>query len=240
MKHLLWNAVFVAALAPAAWSQDSTVVKDTAVVTDSAPVHIRSAFVDYSERHSLTLFGGYFGGNVGSAGVGPQSSAIVGLAYRKHLSGPVNAFARFSYAPSKRTVLDPYQPKADQVVGTTSQTLYMLDLALTLDITGEKLWHGMSPYVGLALGAANGGSTPDVGGYKFGTQFYVGLGAGLKYHIKGPWVISASAWDYFWQLQYPTTYFVSGPNSVLPINSPDKDWTGNWALTFGISYLLKR
>jgi len=241
VKHILWSAVVVAALVPAAWSQDSTAAaKDTTPAVDTTPPHIKSAYMDYSEKQSLTLFGGYFGGNRGSAGVGPQGSAIVGLQYLIHLGGPANGIARFSYAPSQRNIVNPDSAKAAQVTGPYSSPLYMLDLGITADVTGEKLWHGMTPYAGFAFGMAYGGKTPDVGGYYFGTQFYIGLGGGLKYRIKGPWVVTGNAWFYFWQLHYPTSYFRGGPAGVLPQNAPDKDWTTNGVYTIGLSYLIKQ
>ena len=115
----------------------------------------------------------------------------------------------------------------------------MLDLGVTFDVTGEKLWRGMTPFAGFAFGLANGGNTPDVGNYKFGTQFYIALGGGLKYRIKGPWVLTMNAWFDFWQLHYPTSYFAT-TNGVLPVDAPDKDWTTNGVYTIGFSYLLKQ
>ena len=245
MKSILCAAVFVAALVPAAWSQDSTTAKGAPPAkpepteSDSLPAHIGSAYRDYSEKQSFSLFFGYFGGNRGSAGVGPQGSAIAGLGYLIHLGGPANAFARFSYAKSQRDVVDPALPPTARVTGPIAAPLYMIDIGVTADVTGEKLWHGMTPYAGFDLGLANGSNTPDAGGYKFGTQFYVGLGGGLKYQVKGPWVVTMNAWFQWWQLHYPPSYF-EGTQSVLPINAPDKDWTTNGVYTIGLSYLFKR
>jgi hypothetical protein len=234
VKSILWSAVVVAALAPAAWSQDSTIVKDT------LPTHIKSPFRDYNEKMSLSLFTGYFGGNRGQAGVGPQGKFLVGAQYLMHLGGPASAIARLTYVPTSRYVVDPYQPKATQVSGPISEPLYMLDVGITADITGEKLWHGTAPYAGFAIGLANGGNQADVGGYKFGTQFYLSLGGGVKWQVGDRWVMTANAWFYFWQLHYPTTYFTSGPNTVLSATAPDKDWTTNGVYTIGFSYLLRK
>ena len=178
---------------------------------DTLPAHIKSPFKDYSEKMSLSLFTGYFGGNRGQAGVGPQGTLLVGTQFLMHLGGPASAIARFTYVPTSRYVVDPYQPKVTQVSGPISEPLYMLDVGVTADLTGEKLWHGTAPYAGFAFGLANGGNTADVGGYKFGTQFYIGLGGGVKWQIAKRWVMTGNAWFYFWQLHYPTTYFTDRP-----------------------------
>jgi hypothetical protein len=205
---------------------------------DTVTTHIPSPYVSFEQRHGFTFLAGYFAGNTGDAGVGPQGSLDVGIMYHRHLSGPVFAAARFQYAPSQRTVLDPALPKDQQNTGTVSSPLYMFDLALHLAVTGEKTWHGMIPTVGFALGAAYNPQKPDIGGYAFGTQFLFGFGGGVAYHIKGHWVGRADVWDFLWQLHYPTTYFTTGPNSVLPVNAPDKQWTNNAILTVGLTYSI--
>ena len=207
---------------------------------DTVITKIPSPYVDFEQRHGFTFLVGYFAGNTGDAGVGPQGSLDLGLMYHRHVSGPVFAAARFQYAPSQRDVIDPTLPKAQQNTGPVSSPLYMFDLSLDLAVTGEKVWHGMIPTVGFALGAAYDPQKPDPGGYSFGTQFYLGLGAGVAYHIKGHWVGRVDFWDFLWQLHYPPSYFTSGPNSVLPVNNPDKQWTNNAVFTVGFTYAITK
>jgi hypothetical protein len=244
----------IAALSPAIRAQDTAAVKkaDTAVVkkpdttvvakadtTPPAP-HIKSAYQDFRQRRVIELQFGYFAGNTGDAGVGPQGSPMIGLAYGQHLTGPVFAFGQVQYAFSKRTVLDPVLPPASRNLGTMSDPLIMVNAGILLSITGEKAWRGMVPTVGFSLGMALGGTTPDVGGYSFGSQFYLGIGAGLRKPIKGPWVVSVNLWDYLWQLHYPPSYFTGGSGSVLPVNAPDKQWANNGIFTIGLTYILHK
>ena len=226
MKRILWSMLLSAAAAIAARAQDT------------ATVHIPSSYVNFDQRHGFTFLAGYFAGNTGSAGVGPQGSIDLGLMYHRHISGPLFAAARFQYAPSQRLVIDPYVLPDARDLGTQPSPLYMLDLSLDLSVTGEKTWHGMIPTVGLAMGAAYSAAKPDTGGYYFGTKFLLGFGGGVAYHIKNHWVGRVDFWDFLWQLHYPNSYFATGSTGVLPLNAPDKEWVNNAILTVGFTYSI--
>ena len=253
MKHILASMAVLIAFSPAARAQDSTAVHkaDTTVKakadTAAKPkadtthaVHIASPYEDFSQLHAFQLDVGYFAGNTGDAGVGPQGAPIANLSYGLHIGGAMFAFATLGYTPSKRTVLDPVLPPAQQNKGTVNDPIILANLGMLLAVTGEKSWHGMVPFLGFTLGAAYSAQQPDVGGYEFGTKFFFGLGAGLRYRLKRPWVLNISAWDYLWQLHYPQDYFNQGPiNSVLPANAPDKQFTNNGVFTIGLTYVWK-
>ncbi len=252
MKHILASMAVLIAFSPAARAQDTAVVHkaDTAAKAkaDSAPkpkadtshaVHISSPYQDFNQLHAFQLDVGYFSGNTGDAGVGPQGAPIANLSYGRHIGGAMFAFGTVGYTSSKRTLIDPDLPKDQQNKGLVSDPLVFANLGLLLAVTGEKTWRGMVPFVGFTLGAAYSSEKPDAGGYVFGTKFFFGLGAGLRYRLKRPWVLNISAWDYLWQLQYPTSYFKTGPNSVLPINAPDKQFTNNGVFTLGLTYVWK-
>jgi hypothetical protein len=247
------------AFSPMARAQDTATVRKADTVTakadttvkakaDTAPapkvdtshaVHISSPYQDFSQLHAFQLDVGYFAGNTGDAGVGPQGAPIANLSYGLHIGGAAFAFGTLGYTSSKRTVLDPLLPKDQQNLGTVSAPLIFGNLGILLAVTGEKTWRGMVPFLGFTLGAAYSAEKPDAGGYQFGTKFFFGLGGGLRYRLKRPWVLNISAWDYLWQLHYPGTYFRSGPNTVLPINAPNQQFTNNGVFTIGLTYVFK-
>jgi hypothetical protein len=171
--------------------------------------------------------------------VGPQGAPIANFSYGLHIGGAMFAFATAGYTTSKRTVLDPLLPPAQRNLGTTSDPLIVGNLGLLLAVTGEKTWRGMVPFVGFTMGAAYSSEKPDLGGYEFGTKFFFGLGGGLRYRLKRPWVLNISAWDYLWQLHYPNSYFNEGTTSILPPNAPDKQFTNNGVFTIGLTYVWK-
>jgi hypothetical protein len=247
VKHIFVLSLVLAALAAhssIARAQTAANKPDSAAKAPdtAATVHVKSPYQDFRQRQVIEFQLGYFGGNTGDAGVGPQGAPVIGLAYGHHLGGPVFIFGQAQYATSKRTVLDPTPGLTPEQrdLGTISAPLIMVDVGLMLAITGEKAWHGLVPTAGFAFGMAIGDNTPDVGGYKFGSKFYLGIGAGIRKPIKGPWVLSIDVWDYLWQLQYPTTYFAAGANSILPVNGPDKQWTNNGVFTIGLTYVLRK
>lgn len=259
MKHILASMAVLTAFSLVAGAQDTAAVHKADTVTakadttakakvDTAPkakvdtthaVHISSPYQDFSQLHAFQLDVGYFTGGRGDAGVGPQGAPIANLSYGLHIGGAAFAFGTLGYTTSKRMVVDPLLPKAEQDVGTVNAPLILGNLGILLAVTGEKTWHGMVPFLGFTLGVAYSSEKPDAGGYQFGTKFFFGLGGGLRYRLKRPWVLNISAWDYLWQLHYPPTYFTSGPNSVLPINAPDKQFTNNGVFTIGLTYVFK-
>ena len=49
----------------------------------------KSPYQDFTYHQDFSVFGGYFGGNKGSANVGPQSSPLFGIRYGLHIAGPL-------------------------------------------------------------------------------------------------------------------------------------------------------
>ena len=218
-----------------------TMLAMAAPAQDTATIHIESPYVNFNQKHGLEFFTGYFAGNTGDAHVGPQGSILFGADYFLHIGGPAFAQARLTYAPSQRTVLDPFLPQAQWNQGTTASPLYMFDVGIYASVTGEKTWHKILPMLGFALGAAYDPQGPDNGGYVFGTKFYVGLGGGIAWRIKPRWVARVDLWDYLWQLKYPAKYLAPvGGVGILPTDHSVHEWTNNGLFSIGVSYILNR
>jgi hypothetical protein len=202
----------------------------------------KSPYQDFTYRQDLTVFGGYFTGNKGSANVGPQSSPIIGVRYGLHIGGPAELSIRVARASSSRNVLDPTKEGAARNVGTESDPIWIADAGINVALTGQKSFHHIVPLVGVGIGAAKSRTSQDVGAYSFGTGFAIHFGGGLKFVTHGPWGGRLDLTDYFWQLSYPSSYFVSpvGGTSVLPVNHAQNEWKQNATLTFGLSYIFSR
>ena len=115
----------------------------------------QSPYRDIVYHESFTLFGGRFAGNTGPAGVGLGPSAVFGGRLAVRLAGPVELSATFAEALSSRHVI-----VADTAVTHTDSArrgadvrlpAVLADLALVLNVTGDKTWHRLAPYVGLGL-----------------------------------------------------------------------------------------
>jgi len=201
-----------------------------------------SPYHDITQMQDFTVYGGYFKGSAGAAGVGPQSGALFGVRYALHVGGPAELVGRLARASSSRTVLDPSQPDDARDLGTTSQAIYLADVGITLNLTGQKSYRHFVPTAGFGLGIASGGTKPDASGYKFGNPFAINGSVGLRFVPSGNISVRADLTDYLFQLHYPNSFFVAPPGStpILPANAGDNQWTHNIVVTFGVSYVFAR
>ena len=126
-----------------------------------------SATTPYVRRSRRTRGG--TNGAKGSAGVGPQAGPIVGLRYEIRIGGPAYFSAHAGHAFSKRDVIDPLNPPATRRLGEKDVSLLLLDAGITLNLTGQKSWHGIVPFTRFGVGvAANVGSRADPGNFEIG------------------------------------------------------------------------
>jgi hypothetical protein len=202
-----------------------------------------SPYHDVPFKQELTLYGGYFGGARGSVGAGLQGAPLVGARYAIRLGGPAEFTAHLARASSSRTVLDPSKPPATRAVGTTSTSLYLADVGLALNLTGQKSYHRLIPVAAFGLGVASDmGAKRDASGFKVGTPFALNFGAGLRYVPGGNIAVRLDVMDYLYQLSYPSSfYFVpTGSTPILGPRAGNNEWTHNPVITLGVSYLFSR
>ena len=202
----------------------------------------KSPYQDFTYHQDFGVFGGYFSGNKGSANVGPQSSPIFGVRYGLHIGGPAELSIRVSRAWSTRNVIDPTKIGDARNLGTMSDPIWIADAGINLALTGQKSFHHFVPLVGLGLGFAKSNSSQDIGTYSFGTGFAIHFGAGLKFVTHGPWSARLDLTDYYWQLSYPSSYFLTptGGTPVLAAGQAQNEWRQNATITFGLSYIFSR
>ncbi|HET7456607.1 MAG TPA: hypothetical protein VFJ74_03065 [Gemmatimonadaceae bacterium] len=202
----------------------------------------KSPFRDIEFRQELTLVTGYFAASKDAAGVAPQSGAMLGAHYEVHVGGPAYFSAELSRVFSQRNVIDPTQNEGLRSLGTKSVPLYLTDVGLVLNLTGQKSLHHLVPLVKGGLGIASDFGGADKGGYKFGTTFAFVFGAGLKYVPGGNLQLRADVTDYLYQIQFPTSYFTANAvgDVVLGAGQARSQYKHNAALTLGASYLFFR
>jgi hypothetical protein len=202
-----------------------------------------SPFHDVPFKQEITLYGGYFGGGRGSVGAGLQSAPLVGARYAIRLGGPAEFTAHLARASSSRTVLDPTKPEASRAIGTTSSSLYLMDVGLALNLTGQKSYHRFIPVAAFGLGVASDmGGKRDASGFKVGTPFALNFGAGLRYVPGGNIAVRLDVMDYLYQLSYPSSFYSAptGSTPILAAQAGNNEWTHNPVITLGVSYLFSR
>lgn len=210
----------------------------------------RSPYRDIINHQSLTLFVGRFAGNAGPAGVGVLPGLAYGLRLAIRLSGPVEFWTTIGEAASSRHVI-----VADTSVTHTDSArrgpdiklpLALADLALVLNMTGDKTWHRLAPYVALGAGfVVPTHNVTDPGGYQVGFNFALVPTIGTRWFLSDDLAVRVEARDYFFRYQYPLAYFdtlnlhYAGPpprSSVLPLGSTDRRWSNHLTLWLGVSY----
>ena len=209
-----------------------------------------SPYRDIVYHESFTLFGGRFAGNAGDADVGALPGAAFGGRLAVRLSGPVELWATFGEASSTRHVII-----ADTSVTHTDSArrgpdlklpLVLADLALVLNITGDKTWHRLAPYAALGLGFVTPThNVTDPGGFQVGFNFALVPTLGTRYFLSDALALRFEVRDYYFRYAYPLAYFdtlnlhYAGPpprSSVLPLGSTDRRWANNLTLWVGVAY----
>jgi hypothetical protein len=209
----------------------------------------RSPYQDVPWRQGLTFTAGWYNAAIDPAGVAPRSAPMYGLRYDLQLAGPAQLTVRSMATTSKRHLLDPRQPKATRLLGEVDAPLLLTDLGLTINLTGQRSWHGLVPLVQFGAGVASDlKPASDVGNYKFGgtsgTTFALSLGTGVRYVPGGRfnrWEVRGDVTDYLFAIKYPGSYIstITTP-SVLKSNASSSSWRHNAGLTLGLTYRFLR
>ncbi|HUQ80668.1 MAG TPA: hypothetical protein VM076_06015 [Gemmatimonadaceae bacterium] len=215
----------------------------TPLMAQIGHVPLRSPYIDLEFKQEATLFGGYYTAGSDQVGVAPGSGPMVGLRYDLRLGGPAALTTKFAYVSAKRTVIDPRRPAGTRVVQTdASWPLYMADVGISLNLTGQRSYRRIVPFVNGALGVVSDFKGADVGAWKFGTPFAFSAGGGIKWVPSGNLQARIDLSDQLYQVKYPSSYYVTASDgtSVLGTTDAKSDWTSNLGITFGVSYMFFR
>lgn len=203
----------------------------------------RSPFRDLEFRHELTLFGGYYLAGKDAAGAAPRSAPMEGLRYELVIGGPAQLVFRLARVNSERNVINPLEPAATRDLGAQSWPVYLTDLGFSLNLTGQRSWHGVVPVIAAGVGLASDLDKQDANDpFNVGTTFAFSFGAGLRMVPGGRFQLRADAGTWMYQYKYPSAYYETTPDNttVLGAKEARNFWKKNLGLTLGASYLLFR
>lgn len=194
---------------------------------------------------SFTVNGGVILGGRGKVQVGPSAARTLGGRGEIRLSGLVSAAFSFTYADAERFIQDPSQPVDTRKSGPVSQTVIMADAGLVFNLTGQKTWNRIAPYIGLGLGGTWANNTPEeVTPYDFGFKFAFHPAIGARVYASERVFLRLEARDLIWRLKYPAAFqappteFPDLP-SVLPEGSGNTQWVHHWFLTVGLGWSFR-
>ena len=203
-----------------------------------------SPYIDLEYRQEVSVFGGYYNAGTDQVGVAPKSGPMFGVRYDLRLGGPASLTSKLAYVSGDRTIIDPRRPAATRVVQANAPwPIYIWDVGISLNLTGQRSYRHFVPFVNSGLGIATDfKGNADVGAWRFGTPFALSLGGGVKWVPAGNLQVRADVTDQLYQIKYPNSYYVAASDgtSVLRITDSKSDWTSNIGLSIGISYLFFR
>jgi hypothetical protein len=203
----------------------------------------KSPFRDLEYHSEFTLFGGYFRGANDPAGVAPKGGPIAGIRYEIGVGGPAQLVVRAARASSTRNVIDPTQPAATRSLGSQAWPVYLADLGLSLNLTGQRSYHGIVPVIYSGVGiATDAGKKVTEDPYRLGTTFALSFAGGLRFVPGGRFQVRADAGTYMYQIKYPAGYFINSSDNTafLGPTQAKSFWKRNGVYTLGLSYLLFR
>ncbi len=196
-----------------------------------------SPYLDIEDPRVLTFFGGYLFAPYTRGHVNPHSAPLAGVRWDIHVGGPAYFEARWAHAFSEHDVTLPNEPPSIRDIGTKSTQLNLVDVGMALNLVGERTWHHLIPLINVNVGVATDlGAPRDSAKFRFGTQFEMSAGAGIRWVPGGPIQARLDVTDYFYATRYPGTFrgTTAGP-PVVPANAALTAWRQNIAPTLGFS-----
>jgi hypothetical protein len=202
----------------------------------------QSPYEDIASPQRLTVFGGYFDARRDEAGAAPQSAPMIGAQYEVTIDGPAQFFVRGAWVNSQRNAFNPALPAPSDELGKFGDALFLGDLGISLNLTGQRTWHHLIPTVafGVGLASARGSVTDDP--YDFGTQFSFSADLGLNYVLGKNYEFRVGLGNTFYQNHYPAGYYtITSDSSSIVRNGVSKtSYLSNWRLTAGLAVPLFR
>ena len=202
-----------------------------------------SPYRDVPYRQEMTLFAGYYAAGKDPEGVAPRSGPMVGARYEIRIGGPAQFFARAGLVRTERRAINPLLPPPAQELGIRDVNLLLADVGVSLNVTGQKSWHGLMPVLAGGLGIASDLASRDEGGFRLGTPFAITVGGGVRWVGGGNLQLRVDLTDHVYQVKYPSTYYLIPAAGVPPVRASGEKqnvWKHNAALTVGASYLFFR
>lgn len=200
-----------------------------------------SAYTFIETRQEAGLFGGYVSAATGRFGYGPPGGLMYGGRYALHLSGPLALEGVAGVINGTRDVINPARAEGDRVIGEGDVRLTTLDARLRLSATGDRAWHGLSPFLlfggGVAFDVADAAEADamleerDV--FEFGTSFFGTLGVGTRWFASERFVVRTDGTFSLWRLKTPPG-FSDSDRAFTAVE--DSEWVRGISISVSLLY----
>lgn len=198
------------------------------------------SFVD--TRQETGVFAGYLGSNSGRFGYGPSGGLMYGGRYAIRLGGPAALEGVVGLLQGTRDIVNPSQPEGSRVIGEGDVRLTMIDVRLRLTATGDRTWHGLSPFLvlggGVAFDLANPAPAEDLleerDVFDFGTSFLGTLGIGTHWYVLDRLALRTDGTFSLWRLKTPPGF----SDTDRPFGAvDDREWVRSLGISVSLLYL---
>lgn len=192
-------------------------------------------------RQEAGPFVGFLSPGRGRFGFGPGPGTAWGARYAINVSGPFGLEGTVTHMPTTRDIVDPGRVEGDRVVGEMSSHLVMMDARLRFSLTGNRTWHGLSPFLmtggGVVFDASGDESDEDLiladDRFSFSTSFVGTLGGGVRWLPGERFLVRGDVSLFIWRLKTPRGY--RDPEREFE-GVQEKEWVSGPSFSLGFGY----
>ena len=199
-------------------------------------------FIEFSQEWAV--FVGRSNINPGQLGLGPRNATVLGGRYAVTFGGAMGLDLSGSVFTSTRDILDVSRPVDDRVLGRSDITLALVDLRLRLNLTGQRAWRGLQPFIAFGGGVASTASTPRVvetfselpkeEWYNFGTRFAGSFGGGANFHVSNKISLRLDGVMNLWKIATPVGWLTVEADPLD--ENPKDEWVSAKSITLAASW----
>lgn len=188
----------------------------------------------------LVATGGKAYGSGGAAGLGPHDGSSYGFRFVLLGNKPFQISLGGTYGNLSRLLQNPHEAPATRTSGPFDQRVLFADVAFQLNLTGNKSWRGIAPYVGAGGGLLFAEAIPeDTTSFRMGTRFYFAPFFGSRLFVGQRIYLFGEMRATFWQIRYPASYGSApsnAPGEPPVITGGPSEWTVTPWLQAGLGW----
>jgi hypothetical protein len=198
-------------------------------------------FVEHSQE------GGFFAGvssiNPGQLELGPKSADVFGGRYAVMFGGALAFEGVGTFFKGRRDVIDIRRDEGERVLGESTIDLLAIEGRFRLNLTGQRSWRRMQPFIGFGGGMAlssnldrtleDEASMPPVDRWDYGSKFIAALSGGMNLHVSSRLVLRLDGVMNLWKITTPPGWIINDTDlGVLP----EDEWVSAKHLSVGASF----
>jgi hypothetical protein len=197
---------------------------------------IPSPYTFIEGRQEAGIFVGQVDAASGRFGFGPKGGLTFGGRWGIELAGPVSLEGVGSVIDGTRDVVHPGRVEGDRVIGEAEVMLTSFDARFKFSFTGDRAWHGISPFI-----VAGGGMIFDLSGdapadelldapdrFSFGNSFIGTTGLGTRWFVTDRVTLRVDGTFSLWKIDTP-------PGFSDPARGLENVEQGEWVRALGLT-----